>query len=122
MNPWWTLRTGSVPYWALFPVRPSLDRLHRYLDGADTYDFMRLGLSCHGVESPGSVSAAEWRDLLGRASVKGAFAGVSPRRYPAGPGTSFEFPRAAAIPQRHLLPEPLSLGEVEAYVGGQCFH
>ncbi|WP_204298037.1 hypothetical protein [Actinoplanes campanulatus] len=123
MDPWWTLRTGSVPYWTLFPVRPSLDRLHRYLDGADTYDFMHLGLFCHGVVSPGSVSAAEWRDLLGRAGVKGAFAGVSPRRYPADPGTFFEFPRALrAIPQRHPHPEPLTLGEVEAYVGGQYFH
>ncbi|GGN31655.1 hypothetical protein GCM10010109_52060 [Actinoplanes campanulatus] len=123
LDPWWTLRTGSVPYWTLFPVRPSLDRLHRYLDGADTYDFMHLGLFCHGVGSPGSVSAAEWRDLLGRAGVKGAFAGVSPRRYPADPGTFFEFPRALrTIPQRHPLPEPLTLSEVEAYVGGQYFH
>ncbi|GIE44619.1 hypothetical protein [Actinoplanes lobatus] len=75
------------------------------MDRADTYDFLHLGLFCHGVASPGSVTAAEWRDLLDRAGVKGAFAGVSPRRYPADPGTFFEFPHALrAIPRRHPIP------------------
>jgi hypothetical protein len=34
VDPWWTLRAGLVPYWSMFPVRPSLDGLHAYLDDA----------------------------------------------------------------------------------------
>jgi hypothetical protein len=31
-DPYWTLRTGSVPYWMVFNMQPSLEALNRYLD------------------------------------------------------------------------------------------
>jgi hypothetical protein len=117
LDPWWTLRTGAVPYWTVFPVQPSLDGLSRYLDGADPYDFMHLGLFCHGVDSVGMATAAQWRQILGRAKIDGSFAGVSPRRYPSDPRTFFGFQRALrAIPQRHAMPESLSLTTACAFL------
>ncbi|MDP9381258.1 MAG: hypothetical protein M3Q29_14145 [Chloroflexota bacterium] len=42
MEPYWALRTGSVPYWALFNTEPSADLLERYLDGAEPYDHIHM--------------------------------------------------------------------------------
>jgi hypothetical protein len=118
LDPWWTLRTGAVPYWTAFPVQPSVDRLHRYLDGSEPYDFLHLGLFCHGVESVGIGTTEQWRRLLARAGIAGSFAGVSPRRYPSDPRTFFGFQRALrSIPQRQTMPPPLSLKTVAGFVG-----
>ena len=117
LDPWWTLRTGGAPYWSVFPVRPSLDRLNRYLDTVDPYDHLHLGLFCHGVDSVGMATAAQWRQVLRRARLGGAFAGVSPDRYPSDPRTFFGFPRALrAIPERHPLPPPLTLAAFTGFL------
>jgi hypothetical protein len=117
LDPWWTLRTGSVPYWTAFPVQPSLDGLTRYLDSAPAFNRIHLALFCHGVDSVGCVTAGQWRDLLRRAEVVGRFAGVSPEKYPNDPRTFFGFPRALrAIPERHPLPPPLDLAALTGFV------
>jgi len=123
LDPWWTLRTGTVPYCTTFPVEPSLTHLHHYLDGVDPYDMLHLGLFCHGVDSVGMVTIEHWRRVLDRARVAGWFAGVSPRRYPSDPLTFFGFQRALrAIPQRHPLPQPLSLATVTAFWRDRAAH
>jgi hypothetical protein len=110
LDPYWTLRTGAVPYWSVFPVQPSLRRLDEYLAGAEPYDFLHLGLFGHGVESEGYATVPQWREVLGRARVAGTFAGVSPGRYPADPLTFFRFrPALRAIRPRVPLPPPLDL-------------
>jgi hypothetical protein len=117
LDPWWTLRTGAVPYWSAFPVEPSLRRLEHYLDGTKPYDHMHLGLFCHGVESVGMATADQWSRLLSRAGVQGSFAGVSPRLYPSDPRTLFGFQRALrAIPDRPPRPRPLPLDTVAAFL------
>jgi hypothetical protein len=121
LDPWWTLRTAAVPYWSVFPVQPSLDRLHRYLDGVDAYDSVHLGLFCHGVESVGMATADQWRRVLGRARTAGSFAGVSPQLYPSDPGTFFGFQRALrALPDRHPMPRPLALDTVAAFLNDRA--
>jgi hypothetical protein len=117
LDPWWTLRTGCVPYWTAFPVQPSLARLHRYLNGSGGYDYLHLALFCHGVDSVGTVTVEQWRQLLRRARIAGAFAGVSPRRYPNDPYAFFGYQRALrGIPDRYPMPRPLALAEVEAFL------
>ncbi|MFU8872686.1 hypothetical protein [Micromonospora sp. SL4-19] len=117
LDPWRALLTGSVPYWTTFPVQPSLARLHRYLDGRDGYDYLHLALFCHGVNSVGTATAGQWRHLLRRARIEGIFAGVSPSRYPNDPYTFFGYQQALrAIPERHRMPEPLSLASLVAFL------
>ncbi|MGY0004733.1 hypothetical protein [Micromonospora sp. I033] len=117
LDPWWTQRTAAVPYWTAFPVQPSLDAVHRYLDSGDEYDYLHLGLFCHGVDSVGTASADQWRELLRRARVAGVFAGVSPDRYPNDPEVFFNYQRAVrAIPHRHPIPKPLPLAAFETFV------
>jgi hypothetical protein len=117
LDPWWTLRAGAVPYWSVFPVQPSLERLQRYLDNVDAYDYLHLGLFCHGVDSVGMASADQWRQVLQRARTAGDFAGVSPRHYPADPRTFFGFQQALRdLPDRHPIPEPLPLDAVTGFL------
>jgi hypothetical protein len=118
LDPFWTLRAGAVPYWTAFPVQPSVEALNRYLDGAEPYDHLHLGLFCHGVESVGMATVEQWRDVLRRATISGSFAGVSPHRYPSDPRTFFEFQAALRkIRPWHPLPaEPLPLSRFEDLV------
>jgi hypothetical protein len=121
LEPWWALRTASVPYWTTFPVRPSADALAEYLDHADPYDFIHLMLFCHGAESVGLTTADQWRGLLRRAAVAGSFTGVAPQRYPRDLATFFAYQRAVrAIPARRPMPPALSLEDFDAFLTDQA--
>jgi hypothetical protein len=76
------MRIGSVPYWALFGTRPSLDRLAGYLSRAARYDDIALTSFPHGVESAGLPGIGEWQAVLGHARRLGQLLAVDPGRYP----------------------------------------
>ncbi|GIF14002.1 hypothetical protein [Actinoplanes teichomyceticus] len=117
LDPWWTLRTGSAPYWTLGPVPESLAGLDRYLDATGPWDHLLLAAFSHGVPGPGAVTAERWCEVLCRARLHGAFAGVSPHRYPSDPMTPWHFGRALReIPERHPMPAPLTLDTVAAFL------
>jgi hypothetical protein len=77
------LRTGRVPFWTVFPVRPSLERARGYLagdaEGAPPYRDVGVLLFSHGVESIGLARPAQWRALPGGVQL----VAVSERRFPA---------------------------------------
>ncbi|HEX5543274.1 MAG TPA: hypothetical protein VFX60_17245 [Micromonospora sp.] len=117
LDPWWALRTGSVPYWTVFPVQRSAEALGHYLDRSDRYDFLHLMLFCHGVESAGLVTVEQWRALLARANRAGSFAGVDPDRYPGDLASFFRYPRALrALPGRYPIPAPLTLDAFDGFL------
>lgn len=82
LEPWWALRTGSVPYWTVFNTEPSRDAVLGYLGRADPFDESRLLLFSHGVESVGLASAHRWLEVLKHALKIGVFTGVDTRAYP----------------------------------------
>jgi hypothetical protein len=82
MDPMLTMRTGSVPYWALFGTRPSLDRLAGYLSRTAPYDDIELTIFPHGVESIGLPGIGEWQAVLGYARRHGRLLAIAPSRYP----------------------------------------
>jgi hypothetical protein len=82
MDPMLAMRTGSVPYWALFGTQPSLDRLAGYLSRAAGYDDIRLTIFPHGVESIGLPGIGEWQAVLGCARRNGQLLALEPGRYP----------------------------------------
>lgn len=105
MDPLLTVRTGHVPYWALFGTEPSLDRLAGYLSGAPAYDDIRLTVFPHGMDSIGLPAVGEWQRLLGQARQHGQLLTVDPEHYPrhfrALTGFHHDLsrlPRAPAIP------------------------
>lgn len=82
MDPMLAMRTGSVPYWALFGTRPSLDRLTGYLSCAPAYDDIRLTVFPHGAESIGLAGIREWQAVLGSARQHGQLIAIEPDHYP----------------------------------------
>jgi len=116
MDPVLTMRTGQVPYWALFGVRPSLDRLAAYLSHVAQYDEIRLTVFPHGVESIGLPSVSEWQAVTERARQFGELVAVDPARYPrhfrAIPGFHRELSRLPRMPS----PPPLGWDQARRYL------
>jgi hypothetical protein len=118
MEPHWTLRTGSVPYWMKFNMKPSLEAINRYLDEVDPYDEIYLTLFAHGVEAVGLPAADEWRAVLARARKKGATLGADLSEYPMDfPQYARYYTEVKKLPSSYPLPGPLSLAELDAFLG-----
>jgi hypothetical protein len=117
MDPHWTLRTGSVPYWMKFNTEVSLEEIEAYLDKAEPYDDIYMMLFSHGTESAGLVSIERWREVLARARRHGDFVGVDPEKYPRDFAAFGRYHDAVqAIPSRYPLPGPLALEQLREFV------
>jgi hypothetical protein len=120
-EPWWTLKTGSVPFWMKFNMEPSLEFLETYLDTSDPYDEIYLTLFMHGVEAVGLPSIDRWREVLGRARRRGSFIAVDEEKYPLDFGIlgSYHPELRSTIPSRYPMPGPLHLSKLKAFVREQ---
>jgi hypothetical protein len=117
MEPWWSLRTGSVPFWMVFNMEPSAQALERYLDGTTPYDYIHLMLFSHGVDSVGLTSIGRWRSILGRAREQGSFVGVNERWFPRDFATFVRYhTELKKIPARHPMPAPLSPTRLDEFL------
>ncbi len=117
MEPYWALRTGSVPFWSKFAMEPPFASLERYLDTTDAYDEIRMMLFSHGVDCVGLVPVESWRSILGRARKRGAFVGVDERKFPRDFATFVRYyTDVKKIPARYPLPGPLALGRFDAFL------
>ncbi|TVP45623.1 MAG: hypothetical protein EA350_08750 [Gemmatimonadales bacterium] len=117
MDPMWTLRTGSTPWWSKFPVEPSAESLETYLDAADPFEEIHVMLFSHGTDSAGLAGPERWQKILDRARKKGSFLGVAPEQFPRDFGALARYHDAIrGLPARYPLPGPLSLEEFEEFL------
>jgi pimeloyl-ACP methyl ester carboxylesterase len=118
MEPYWTIRTGSVPFWTVFNVERSAETLDRYLASSDAYDEIYLMLFSHGVNSIGMAPIDRWRSILARAKRCGGFIGVDEESYPRDFATFARYHTSLqhAVPARHPIPGPVSLGELKTFL------
>lgn len=121
-DPLWMLRLGAVPFWLQFPMRPSYQTLRDYLAGLTSYDEpyeeILVNLFSHGLHSPGLVPLEQWRELAeSMARSRGDIIGVHEHAFPADPGSSMRYqPAYAALPQRHPLPPPLPVDNIDRFL------
>jgi hypothetical protein len=116
-EPWWTLRTGSVPYWSFFAVEAAAARLEAYLDAVEPYDYIHLMLFSHGIDSIGLAPIERWQAVLARARRHGSFLGVDERAFPRDFATFVHYHDAVqSIPDRYPLPEAIPLEQVEDFL------
>lgn len=115
--PWWTLRTGSIPYWMFFNEENSMSRLARYLDSREPFEDIVLSLFQNGVETIGQPSGEAWHAILDRARGSGRYAGTALEEFP------FDFAQFAMydeamkqLPARYPVPAPLTLAEFEEFL------
>lgn len=120
MEPYWTLRTGSVPFWCTFPVESSAAALESYLESSDPFTEIGITLFNHGTESAGLAPVERWRSLAERARRKGFFIGVDEDEYPLDFGALARFhTEIQRIPSRYPLGRRLTLGELQTFLDEQ---
>ena len=118
LDPWWALRTSSVPFWLTFAVDPSADRLEAYLDAARPFEEIRVTAFPHGIESVGAPGIERWLALARRATGSGALVGIDAQAYPSDLAGFWRFHAdLRAIPHRDPLPEPLRVEDVGRMLG-----
>jgi hypothetical protein len=121
MEPWWMLRTGSVPFWMVFNKEPSASALEAYLDGGEPYEHIHMMLFSHGVDSVGLVPIERWRSLIGRARRSCSFLGVDEQAYPRDFAAfiRYNIDFEKKIPARYPMPSPLPVSRLDAFLT-QC--
>ncbi len=117
MEPYWALRTGSVPFWTEFATEPSLRSVEDYLSSIEPYDQIHAMLFSHGVESVGLPSVERWRTVTGRACRRSGFIGVEEEKFPRDYATFVRYhTEVKKIPARYPMPGPLTLGRLDAFL------
>jgi len=116
-DPYWALRTGSVPYWMRFNMQPSLDGVNAYLDEREPFDDIHLALFQHGVKAVGIPAPDDWRALLARARRSGTTLGADLDEFPYDFAQYAQYGDALkAIPARYPIPGPLSRHEFDEFI------
>ena len=111
-EPYWALRTGSVPFWMKFNMEPSAEALEDYLATEPAFEEINLMLINHGVEGIGLPSVERWKRLLSRATRCGRFIGVREELFPRdfGSFSRYHTQLKKRISARYPLPGPTPLG------------
>lgn len=119
MEPYWTVRSGAVPFWMLFNTRPSAVALNDYLSNGRSFEELYLMLFSHGVESVGVVPIHQWKRILARAP-RGDFIGVDEDKYPRDFATFVRYhdDLIAKVPAPYPVPPALALNELESFIQG----
>lgn len=118
LEPYWILRTGSVPFWMKFNSVHSAAALEQYIDAAGPFDDIRLALFPHGTDSVGVAPAERWRAVMDRTTGRGEFVGVDPGAYPRDFAALGQFHRAMrGLGEHHPLPtRPLAPGDLDRFL------
>jgi hypothetical protein len=117
MEPYWALRTGSVPFWLEFNMERSLRSIQEYLDRAEPYNDIRLMMFNHGVEAVGLPTAEEWASIFERARHHGSWLGADPSEFPMDYAQFSKYhTEVRKIPERHLMPSPLTEAQLDAFL------
>jgi hypothetical protein len=116
-DPYWAIKTGSVPFWLVFNDQPSADFAARYLQRQD-FNKIYMMLMSHGTKSIGLADIGQWDSLLGRAKQKHAYLGVDREHYPLNFGVYMSYfeDLKDKIKDRYPLPESVSLQEVKQFI------
>jgi hypothetical protein len=117
LQPWWAVRTASVPYWTAFSAEPSAAQLEAYLADAEPYDEIRAMLFSNGVRSIGLADIPRWRGLLKYAKAEGSFLGVDEEEFPEDVASlARHYRELRKVPGRYPRPTSLSLDELDEFL------
>jgi hypothetical protein len=114
-EPYWTLRTRSVPFWMRFNMEPSLEHVRDFIDASEPFEEIYLMLFQHGVDAVGLPEGHRWREeVLDKATRIGATLGADLDRFPADLPHYGRYNRhlRKQIKARYPLPPPLSVEEL----------
>ncbi|MEX2592331.1 MAG: hypothetical protein WD426_06125 [Anditalea sp.] len=118
MDPYWTLKTGSVPFWLAFNGKPSADYLNEYLKKAAAFENIYLLPFSHGIDGMGLASEEYLRSILSHARSKGEFIGAEPGKYPYDFGIYARFEKTLQKKIATRIPdgEKLRIDQLEKFI------
>jgi hypothetical protein len=117
LEPYWALRTGSVPFWLEFNMERSHQTITDYLDRTEPYNDIRLMMFNHGVEAVGLPSADEWASIFERARHHGDWVGSDPAEFPMDYAQFARYHTdVQKIPERRLMPAPLTEAQLDRFI------
>lgn len=119
MEPWWTLITGSIPFWMVFNMEPSYNKVMQYLK-KHTLDEIYLTIFSHGVDSAGLVPIKKWENILKLARKQSDFIGVDEEAFPRDFAVFVKYytELKEKIPARYPMPETLTLNKLQEFIAG----
>lgn len=123
LDPWWCLRTGSIPFWMVFNTGRSATSLRAYLARRGPFQELYLTLFANSVPGIDQTTIRQWRSLLNQATERGAFIGVDEVSYPYDLGVYFKFhvELQQRIAARLPLPKALPLSAWERFLARRRF-
>lgn len=120
VEPYWALRTGSVPFWMVFNKETSLAALKEYLDATASYPEIRLTLFSHGVESVGLAYPEQWRSVFDYAGESGDFLGVDPSVFPRDFAVfARTHQEMTQLRPKHVMPHALDWAQAEEFLAAR---
>lgn len=117
LEPYWTLRTGSVPYWLAFTSNCCAQMLDQYVRSGTPFDEIYLMLFSNGIEGIGMAAIDRWRQILNQAQSTARFIGVDEQEFPRDYASFIRYHTELKrhIPARQPLPQPLTLEEFDRF-------
>jgi len=119
LDPYWTLKTGSIPLWLAFNTDPSTEMAKQYLDHHSAgFDEIFAMVMSNGVpDGIGLTSICEWKKILSKAKKRGEFLGVNDKEYPMDFGNFLKAhpDLKKKITDRFDFPQPLTWEELEQF-------
>jgi len=117
VEPWWTLGTGSTPFWIVFNTEPSAASIEAYLQQAPAFDHIHLMILSHGVAGPGVTPIERWQSILDRACKEGSFIGLKEEKYPQDIAVFMRYNRELQkLPDRYPMPAAMQLDQLESFL------
>lgn len=116
LEPYWTIKTGSIPFWMKFNMKPSLKSAEKYVDYR-AFNEIYLTLFSNGIKSIGFQKIERWAEIFQNAVNKGEFIGVEKKKFPADFAvfkdyySDFKKKNTARYP----MPEPLSIKQLQNF-------
>ncbi|GAB3540204.1 hypothetical protein GCM10027443_37800 [Pontibacter brevis] len=117
MDPYWTIRTGSVPFWLAFNAKRSIHNLNQYLQHTAPYDNIFMLPFSNGVDGVGLATQNDLEAVLAQAKKAGDFLGTEPDLYPFDFGTYARYQKdiQEKIPARYPADVSLTLSRFLAF-------
>lgn len=117
IDPYWTIRTGSVPFWLAFNAKYSINRLKQYVQQNDNFDNIYMLPFSNGVEASGIATEEDLMSALALAKKSGNFIGSKPHKYPYDFGIFLSYQKdfKKKIMSRYPTAPALTLQQLQAF-------
>ncbi|MFP4089298.1 MAG: hypothetical protein ACLFT3_03255 [Cyclobacteriaceae bacterium] len=120
-DPYWAIKSCSVPLWMLFNDGQSADFVENYLKNRPEFDEIYMMLMSHGTESIGLAGIERWDKILTYARKNQKYIGVSRDDYPVNFGVYMRYfeDMQDKISERYPLPESMQLSYAREFLTSQ---